>query len=70
MNEITETKSIFKSKTAFASAVTIVAGALGTYSPDVQKFLADNASTILLALGAANFALRLISRGRVVLFND
>jgi len=63
-------KSIFKSKTAFASAITIVAGALGSFNPQVNEFLATNASTILLALGAVNMVLRLVSRGRVVLFAE
>lgn len=63
-------KSIFKSKTALASALTVIAGALGTFSPQANIFLSKNASTILLGLGTLNLALRLVTRGRIVLFAD
>lgn len=61
-------KSIFKSKTAVASALTAVAGVLGSFFPDVNQFLSDNAATIITALGALHFILRLVTKGRVVLF--
>lgn len=63
-------KSIFKSKTAVASAITFIAGLFGTLVPGAGDFLAQNASTILLGMGVINFGLRLISRGRVVLFTE
>ncbi len=63
-------KSIFKSKTAVASALTFVAGLFGTLVPGAGEYLAQHASTILLGMGVVNFGLRLVSRGRVVLFAD
>lgn len=63
-------KSIFKSKTAVASAITFIAGLFGTTVPGANDFISQHASTILLAVGALNFGLRLITRGRVVLFAD
>lgn len=68
MNE--PAKSVFKSKTAVASAITIVAGMFGTLLPEANAFIAQHASTILLGLGAINLVLRLVSRGRVVLFTE
>ncbi len=70
MAEIVQTKSIFKSKIAIASALTALAGLAGNFFPDLQTFLATHATTILLVLGGLNFALRLITKGRVVLFAD
>ena len=61
-------KAIFKSKTAFAASLTTIAGALGTYSPEVNQMLATHASTILLAVGILNFVLRRVTKGRVVFF--
>ncbi len=63
-------KSIFKSKTAFAGAITAVTGVLGTFWPDIGKFVADHASAILLVAGAAQILLRKYSHGSVVLFPD
>lgn len=63
-------KSIFKSKVAVASALTFVAGLFGTLLPGANEFLAQHASAILLGLGVVNFGLRLVTRGRVVLFTD
>jgi hypothetical protein len=68
MNE--PAKSIFKSKTAIASAITFVAGMSGTLLPGANEWIAHNASAILLGLGAINFLLRLVTRGRVVLFAE
>ncbi len=64
------TKTIFKSKTAFAAALTAVAGALGTISDPFRQFLADNAPAILICVGLANVALRFVTHGRVALFAD
>lgn len=61
-------KAIFKSKTAFAASLTTIAGALGTYSPEVNQILATHASAILLVLGILNLVLRKVTRGRIVLF--
>ena len=61
-------KSIFKSKTAFAQGLIAIAGALGTIYPEANQFIAANASTILLLSGVAGVLLRLVSKGRVVLF--
>jgi len=68
MNE--PAKSIFKSKTAVASAITIVAGMFGSLLPEANAFIAQHASAILLGLGAINLLLRLVTRGRVVLFTE
>ena len=70
MPDATPPKSIFKSKIAFAGILTAAAGALGTFSPEASAFLATHASTILLLVGALNVGLRLITKGRVVLFAD
>jgi hypothetical protein len=61
-------KSIFKSKTSFANAILALVGALGTISPEANKFIATHASTILLIAGGANIGLRFVTNGRVVLF--
>jgi hypothetical protein len=68
MNE--PAKSIFKSRTAAVSLLTIFAGAAGTVFPDLRPYLAENASAIMLCLGAVHFTLRLITHGRVVLFSE
>lgn len=70
MSEIVNSKPWFKSKTAIASLLTAAAGALGYYSPDAQTFLATHATSILLALGGLNFVLRVVTKGRVVIFPD
>jgi hypothetical protein len=63
-------KSIFKSRTAIAAAITFLAGMFGTLLPGANEFIAANASAILLGLGLVNLGLRLVTRGRVVLFTD
>jgi len=63
-------KSIFRSRTAVASALTFVAGLFGTLVPGANEILAQHASVILLCLGLVNFTLRLVTRGRVVLFDE
>ena len=68
MNE--NSKSIFTSKTAFAGALSAVAGALGTFVPEAAPFLAEHASTILLCAGLVQMALRFATKGRVTLFPE
>ena len=63
-------RSIFKTKTAFANTLLVLAGALGTISPGAKQTIADNANTILLLAGIVGFALRRITHGRVVLFGE
>ena len=70
MNEITNSKSIFKSKTAFAGALSAVAGALGTFAPDIAPNIAQNASIILMVAGVLQVVLRMVTKGRIVLFAD
>ena len=68
MNE--NSKSIFTSKTAFAGALSAVAGALGTFVPEASPFIAQHASTILLCSGLVHMALRFATKGRVTLFPE
>ena len=63
-------KSIFKSKTILASVLTAIAGGIGSVFPEANQFLSNNASSILLVLGALNVGLRLVTRGRIVLYRD
>jgi len=67
---MSQAKSIFKSKTAIASALTFLAGTFGSLFPEANQFLASNASAILLVLGILNIGLRFATKGRVVLFAD
>ena len=68
MNE--KPKSLFKSKTAFAQAIVIVAGSVGSFWPEANQFITANANTILVASGLVGIVLRLVSKGRVVLFAE
>lgn len=63
-------KSLFKSKTAFAQSIVIIAGAAGSIWPGANQFIAANANTILVASGLVGIVLRLVSKGRVVLFAE
>ena len=63
-------KSIFKSKTAFAGALSAVAGAVGTFAPDLAPAIAANASAILLAAGLLQIILRFVPKGRITLFAE
>lgn len=63
-------RSIFKSKTAFANSLLVLAGALGSISPDAKQTISDNANTILLVSGIIGFALRYVTKGHVTLFGD
>ena len=70
MNEKPVAKSIFKSKTAFAGALSAVAGALGTFAPDIAPNIAANASVILMVAGVLQVALRFVTKGRISLFAE
>ena len=63
-------KSIFKSKTSFAQALVVLAGALGSISPQASAHIASHANTILLLSGALGLLLRRLTHGRVTLFGD
>jgi hypothetical protein len=63
-------KSIFKSKSGIASMLIGISGVLGTYSDDVAKFLADNASLINISIGLIGFILRKVTHGKVVLWDS
>jgi hypothetical protein len=65
-----KSKSIFKSKTALAAAITALTGAIGTISPTVGQVVQANASLILVAVGAANIALRFVTKGKVSLVGE
>lgn len=66
----TPARSIFKSKTAFANTLLVLAGAVGTISPDAKQTISDNANAILLISGVVGFALRYVTKGHVTLFGD
>lgn len=61
-------KSIFKSKTAAAAFITTAAGLVAVFVPPVGELVAANAGAILIALGAVNFVLRLVTKSKVSLF--
>ena len=70
MNEKPVSKSIFKSKTAFAGALSAVAGSVGTFAPDLAPAIAQHASVILMVAGVVQVALRMVTKGRISLFAD
>lgn len=70
MNEIQPTKSIFKSKTAFAGALSAVAGAVGTFAPNLAPQIAQHASVILMVAGVVQVVLRMVTKGRISLFAE
>ncbi|MDB6117754.1 MAG: hypothetical protein JWO08_1535 [Verrucomicrobiaceae bacterium] len=63
-------KSIFKSKTAFAGAITAVTGAIGTLRPEAGQWIASHASVLLLTAGLLQILLRKVSHGQVILFPE
>jgi len=63
-------KSVFKSKTAAAAFITTAAGLVATFVPSAGEFVASNAGTILIGLGAVNFVLRLVTKSKVSLFPE
>lgn len=63
-------KSILKSKSALAGAITAIVGALGSFSPGASEFVTTHANTILMGVGLLNIILRAVTRGRVVLFAE
>ena len=70
MNEINRSKSIFKSKTAFAGVLVTVAGAVGSFAPGLAPWIADHADLVLMAAGILQVGLRMVTKGSVVLFSD
>lgn len=58
------TKSIFKSKTAIAQAITLGAG----FYPPVAAFVAAHPEETLGIIAVVNLALRWVTKGRVSLF--
>lgn len=70
MNEIVKSKSLFKSKTIFCGALVAVAGALGTFAPDLAPWVASHADVILMAAGILQVGLRMLTKGRVVFFDE
>lgn len=63
-------KPLFTSKTALAGLLTATAGAIGGAYPEFGQFLASHANPILIGLGLLSIALRMVTKGRVVLFPD
>ena len=63
-------KSIFKSKLALSGAVATVAGALGTFAPELAPAISIYGSQIILGFGILNVVLRFFTKGRVVLFAE
>ena len=70
MNEIVKSKSVFKSKNAFAGALAAVAGAIGTFAPDFAPWVAQSATVILMAAGLIQIGLRFVTSGSVVLYDE
>jgi hypothetical protein len=70
MNEITKSKSIFRSKSVFAGALVALAGALGTFAPDFAPWLAAHADVVLMGAGILQVGLRILTKGRVTLFAE
>ena len=70
MNEISSSKSIFKSNTAFAGVLVAVAGAVGSFAPGLAPWIADHADLVLMAAGILQVGLRMVTKGSVVLFSD
>ena len=63
-------KSLFKSKMALVAFITTGAGALAAFSPSVAKFVSDHAAAILTSLGAINVGIRMVTHGKVYLFDS
>lgn len=70
MVEPAPTKPIFQSKTAIFSLLVAIAGASGSFFPDMGAFISSNSELILLCIGVINFALRLVTNGKVTLINE
>ena len=61
-------KSIFKSKSAFAGALSTLVGAAGTFIPDIGQILSNHANTILMGADVINVILQAVSHGLISLF--
>ena len=70
MNEITKSKSIFKSKSVFAGFLVTLAGAFGSFAPDLAPWLAAHADVVLMAAGILQVGLRMVTKGGVTLFGE
>jgi len=70
MNEITKSKSIFKSKSVFAGVLVAVAGALGSFAPNLAPWLAAHADLVLMGAGIMQVGLRMVTKGSVTLFDE
>lgn len=66
MQPTLQTKSIFASKTAVVNGLIM----LSTLWPPVGNLVKAHPELTLLAVPALNVALRMITKDRVVLFND
>lgn len=60
------TKPITRSKTAWVNAIIAVASLF----PAAAQWVSENPQATLLALGAINLALRLVTKGKVTLFDE
>jgi hypothetical protein len=65
-----KSKSIFKSKAAFASTIAIAAGALGWSGASDWLSDAKNAQMLLIGAGVLNLAIRFVTKDRVSIFGD
>jgi hypothetical protein len=70
MNEISRSKSIFKSKTAFAGVLVTLAGAVGSFAPGLAPWIAAHADLVLMAAGILQVGLRMVTKGSVNLFGE
>lgn len=65
-----KSKSIFKSKLAMGSAIVAVVGALGSFFPDVERVVKENANIINMVVGILGFAIRKITHEKVVFWDS
>ena len=63
--EIISPKPIFKSKTAVVNSIVLVAG----FVPSVREFISANPEAVVTILAAINIALRLVTKGKIQIFN-
>lgn len=62
-------KSIFKSKTAVVNFIIAAAGIVAAFHPATADFVKHHVAEILTAIGFTNVGLRIITHGRVALFD-
>jgi len=63
-------KSIFASKTAALGFLTTLAGAIGAFFPSVNEWVSANSSAVLIGIGVASVALRLITKDKISIFPE